>query len=453
MFQNLHLFPRNRTLLVDVLAIFFGISSWISINGLWVELPLLVEELPEGWSLPSYLSIIVQLANIGPIAYGLARGFCSKNVPQHLVIILLLLVGSVASLLLALFWDYTAVIGGSPRSLGLFVLIFFLSLVDCTSSILFMPYMSAFKGIYLYSYFIGEGLSGFVPSVAALMQGVSGNPVCQNITLENGTVVMEAVRGDPRFSTTTFFYFLLCMMLTSLCSFLLLHYLPATQAGKASTVALLSDLPPTASPRPPSSRRMSSSSSCSSSSLHAEEVDFPVMELPQNDPKKYNVKFLLALQCFICFMTNGALPSIQSYSCLPYGNTVYHLSVTLNAMASPLMAFLAMFVPCSSTRYISLLTLAGSGMAGYILATALYSPHMILDQSTGGALVVVTWVMFSALFSYVKVCIGRMCQEKDKLFWCGAVTQLGSAAGAGLMFLLVNQAQLFQGFYVSCSNS
>ena len=48
--------------LVDLLAVLFGISSWISINGLWVELPMLVNELPEGWALPSYLSIIVQVS-------------------------------------------------------------------------------------------------------------------------------------------------------------------------------------------------------------------------------------------------------------------------------------------------------------------------------------------------------------------------------------------------------
>jgi len=35
---------RGRALLVDLLAVLFGISAWISINGLWVELPLLVNE-------------------------------------------------------------------------------------------------------------------------------------------------------------------------------------------------------------------------------------------------------------------------------------------------------------------------------------------------------------------------------------------------------------------------
>lgn len=51
--------------LVDMLSVMFGVGAWISINGLWVELPLLVQALPEGWSLPSFMSIIIQIANIG----------------------------------------------------------------------------------------------------------------------------------------------------------------------------------------------------------------------------------------------------------------------------------------------------------------------------------------------------------------------------------------------------
>ena len=35
---------------------------------------------------------------------------------------------------------------------------------------------------------------------------------------------------------------------------------------------------------------------------------------------------LLVVQCLVCCLSNGALPSIQSYSCLPYGNTVITLS-------------------------------------------------------------------------------------------------------------------------------
>ena len=41
--------------------------------------------------------------------------------------------------------------------------------------------------------------------------------------------------------------------------------------------------------------------------------------------QKAEFLFLLSIQCFVCFVSNGAFPSIQTYSCLPYGNAVYHL--------------------------------------------------------------------------------------------------------------------------------
>lgn len=180
----------RRNVIVDLLAIFFGISSWISINGLWVELPLLVDRLPESWNLASYLSIIVQLANVGPITIGLLRW--KKSVPVAWVIITLLIIGIISSVLLVVFWSETSFIGGVNHSTALFALVFFLSLVDCTSSVLFLPFMGVFKQSYLNSYLVGEGLSGFLPSIAALAQGVGGNPYCENVTIiENGTEVMS----------------------------------------------------------------------------------------------------------------------------------------------------------------------------------------------------------------------------------------------------------------------
>merc|ERR1712066_430585 len=125
-----------------------------------------------------------------------------------MVIVSLLILGCAASFALALTWDWVATLS-SPHSVGLFISVFFLSLVDCTSSVLFLPYMGLFRSLYLNSYLIGEGLSGFVPSIAALAQGVSGNPECVN-----GTQV--DVAGQARFSTSHFFVFMLVMMLLSL---------------------------------------------------------------------------------------------------------------------------------------------------------------------------------------------------------------------------------------------
>ena len=75
-----------------ILVILFAISSWIDINGVWVELPLLVAELPEAWDLPSYLVIIIQVANIGPLIYTVAKkiapnkvGYCMICLPRSWV--------------------------------------------------------------------------------------------------------------------------------------------------------------------------------------------------------------------------------------------------------------------------------------------------------------------------------------------------------------------------------
>lgn len=65
----------HRKPLVDVLAALFGVGAWVAVNGLWVELPLLVTDLPEGWNLPSYLSVIIQVSCPG--LCGCPRGLSS----------------------------------------------------------------------------------------------------------------------------------------------------------------------------------------------------------------------------------------------------------------------------------------------------------------------------------------------------------------------------------------
>ena len=216
---------------------------------------------------------------------------------------MLLVVGCGASLALVLAWDFTSFIQGKQRSTGLFISVFFLSLVDCTSSVMFLPYMGVFKQTYLNSYLIGEGMSGFVPSLIALGQGVSGNPDCVNGT--QADVAMQA-----RFSTSTFFISMLVIMVLSLTAFMLLHYLPLTRTERSS-----------ASP----------TSSTFNNILQdpgAEETEETEEKLSLASEQQSDIRPLLVVQCLVCCLSNGALPSIQSYSCLPYGNTVYHFAVT-----------------------------------------------------------------------------------------------------------------------------
>ena len=81
---------------------------------------------------------------------------------------------------------------------------------------------------------------------------------------------------------------------------------------------------------------------------------------------------------------------------------MYHLAATLNAMANPMMAFLAMFLPCYNRRMVGILAVLGIITTSFIIATALNSPNMLWGD-LGAVFTVLGWVASGALFSYVKV--------------------------------------------------
>ena len=60
------------------------------------------------------------------------------------------------------------------------------------------------------------------------------------------------------------------------------------------------------------------------------------------------VAFIFGVLAWVNALTNAVLPSVQSYSCLPYGNQAYHLAATMAAVANPVACFIAMFLPLRS---------------------------------------------------------------------------------------------------------
>uniref|UniRef100_A0A8C5KXA8 Riboflavin transporter n=1 Tax=Jaculus jaculus TaxID=51337 RepID=A0A8C5KXA8_JACJA len=189
-------------LLTHLLVCVFGMGSWVAINGLWVELPLLVTELPEKWHLPSYLTVVIQLANIGPLLVTLLHRFrpgCLEEVP---VIFVILGVGTAACILLAFLWNVTSWVRGGHHSIAFIVLTFFLALVDCTSSVTFLPFMSQLPTYYLTSFFVGEGLSGLLPALVALAQG-SGVSTCVNVSETSAPTLSPVTSRETHITQVT----------------------------------------------------------------------------------------------------------------------------------------------------------------------------------------------------------------------------------------------------------
>ncbi|KAJ8273008.1 hypothetical protein GJAV_G00096290 [Gymnothorax javanicus] len=336
-----------------ILVALFGMGSWIPVNSLWVEVPVVVNILPEGWNLPAYLSVLIAFGNLGPVLVTLMHHFAPEKLNEQLVI-----------------------------------------------------------------HFI---------------QGV-GKLECRNSTTGNGT--MEPYYLKENFPAQNFFWFLFAMLVFSGLAFLALtfqvHGQPAAESAKGADC---------------SQEELEEGHPLQNGDAAVMNDQVQVVEpIAKTFWTSRNI-YLLVLLGISNALTNGVLPSVQSFSCLPYGNMTFHLSVILGNIANPLACFMAMFVLCRSNLGLGVVSAVGGFFATYLLVLAALSPcPPLLGNTTGIAFVVTSWIIFTGMFSYVKVVIGSLLHEAghSALLWCGVFIQAGSLIGALTMFPLVSVYDIFK---------
>lgn len=391
----------GRNIRVDLLAMLFGIGSWIGINSVYLQLPLFVAHAPEGWSLPSFLVIVIQIGNVGPLAYTLMQRWSPRKPNDSHLIYGIYVVGVVAAICMATLYKLTALVAGEPRSVALLAITFFFAVVGCTSSVLFMPYMGRFKEIYLITYLVGEGLSGFLPSLLTLAQGVGGNTECIP-DAETGALVQYT--PPARFDSDVFFYCIFALMVVSGVAFVLLDRLRLCRREYASVTIRHGndynyDEPVTTKPPPPQTLVEGGADDdmdLGKGGMKVEQQQQPTSMTDCNNAEPAakrlstgNYVLLMAVMALVSLFGSGVYPSVQSYSCLPYGNLAYHLTVTISSIANPLSCFLAVFLPHKSIRHIMALCALMSVLTAYALATAVLSPAPPLVQTVIGDILVV----------------------------------------------------------------
>ncbi|XP_070337990.1 solute carrier family 52, riboflavin transporter, member 2 isoform X2 [Equus asinus] len=296
--------PLGRLVLTHLLVALFGMGSWAAINGIWVELPVVVKDLPEGWSLPSYLAVLVALGNLGLLVVTLWRRLAPGKGERGPIQVV------------------------QALSMGLLLLL---------------------------------------PSPPSIPTGAPGPDLRMG-----APGVEEEEEASP------------------------LQEPPSQAAGT------------TPSPDPEAHQLPSTRSAC-----------------------------LLGLLAVTNALTNGVLPAVQSFSCLPYGRLAYHLAVVLGSTASPLACFLAMGVLCRSLAGLGGLCLLGMLFGAYLMAVAILSPcPPLVGTSAGVVLVVLLWVLCLGVFSYVKVAASSLLHVggRPALLAAGVAIQLGSMLGAVAMF-------------------
>lgn len=339
-----HTAPNYR---LAILCVLFGIGTWMPVNAIYTQMPIFIQSAPEGWSLPSHFSLLTQMTNIATLlCYLFEKQLASC---QPILISFFLILGTVSIFALAFTYDITTFFFGQFHSICFYIFSFGSALVGCVSSVLFLPFMNKLPEVYLVPFFIGEGLSGLIPSSISAVQSV-GSEICKE-----GILTYE----KPVFTSGLFLIIISSIMLMSTVAFAYLHYFfPFASVNVSPT-------------------KYEDQDEGQSNQLSISKGLFAI---------------LLAMQTVINCFANGILPSIQSYSCLPYGSLAYHWSVVLNQIASPLVMYIAFFLPLMSLRVLTICMMIQISCWVYELLTAFMSPSPPLSATVEGAVVVVSFV-------------------------------------------------------------
>lgn len=240
---------------------------------------------------------------------------------------------------------------------------FFISFVDCTSSVTFLPFMNIFPSLFLTTYFIGEGLSGFIPSVFALIQGASDTN-CKNVSHVDSTTnvttwSIQAIPVAPRFSVALFFGLVFMMMVICSVAFLILNH---SKLCKALHLIKTRDDFDVYESVELQNTGESKQLDCCGTEIKSQGLSSQAGLLGMVESLNHKEYIYYLVMIFIVnALSNGILPSLSTYSSLPYGETPYHLAQALGNMANPTACIIALLAPISSAVAIGICFLTSLG--------------------------------------------------------------------------------------------
>lgn len=377
---------KSRNIFVDILAIAFGMCSWLGVTSVYLQLPIILSTAPEAWTLASYLVLTVQLGNIGSFVYIVYQKYSPKKIADDLLIYITLAIGCIAAIGMAFFYQVTI----DGHSIALLLFSFLLSLVGCVSMVLFMPYMGRFRECYIVSYMFGMALNGFLTSIIALIQGVGGAPECIQVKNPiNGTITLEKYTPPPRFGTELYFILVFVIMVIGMIAFHLLNKLRMCKKEYASGTVGTGNV-------------YQYDENADQLQGYKETVPDDVRHL-----SAFNYWFLILSIVCLNVLANGIFPGIATFAGLPYGYNIYHLCLTLAAIGNSVCGLLAVILPHNSIRVFRTLTVTQAILAIHIFYIATQSPSPPLQNTAFGSTLIVSliylifslvgWLVFSSL--------------------------------------------------------
>jgi hypothetical protein len=314
-------------------------------------------------------------------------------------------------------------------------------------------------------------LASFIPSILALIQGISEQE-CRNFTKTFNETSLKPELIKPNFSVGVYFIFMCLLLCVSTGAFTALNYTKVAKNSRKPVqldvkgrVAKMSECSSTPvlndsinkTPFSPLSKS-SSISSFGSSEIHIREINAKIEQ--KNKIEQY---ILLTIIFFVSFICYGVLPGLQSYSTLPYGNSTFHFAVNLSNfilnfdfilisckfslfclgfLLLPISIFLSIWSYYVSIEQIIIEFFIAILFSIYIIVLAATSPCPVFINTKflGSFLTVISWILTQSMFMRVRCLVATRLERfgQRTLLILGFFTMFGQIFGGVLVYLLDN---------------
>jgi hypothetical protein len=146
-----------------------GMPSWALVNGTWASLAALAANVPEGYNISAYLILSLTLGNVLPFYLGQKSYMYSKRQLARIMYVIQV-VGLVAGMLMAVFWDYSVTVGKDELSIPLFVLFFVIGACSASTSVTYFTYVAKYSPLCTTYLSTGMGAGSFIAGFLSILQ-------------------------------------------------------------------------------------------------------------------------------------------------------------------------------------------------------------------------------------------------------------------------------------------
>jgi len=418
----------------------FGLGSWIAVNGVYQQLPIIAQAAPEGYDIFSYATVAISLSNIVPALY-IAVVFrltaAKRAAADRVAIIGAVGVGGIAGcFLLSAYWDHTMTVpafGDQSHSVLLIALIFAVGAIDCLTSLLFYPVLVGFPPPTVSALQLGETLTGLIAAVMAAIQ-----------------------TSCPGFGVSEFFQALAGLMALSMMGYCYLDHVRSAGLVEPQSAAAHSDLENSPvqgieygkedRPRSSDSTEEAGGSECevddATVMLTRDRVGLETATAASGEADSHLEWKLLAAQAILAFIENGLHTTVLPYSLdvYPHTETLISVAVKLGYGLAALTTIFAHFKAptlMNIRAWIALYTV--SYMCGawmLVSATLDIAPH----SSASGVFTTIVVILCKAVVGFTKTSLfigaKQLVDSERMLRFCGVGVQIGSLVGSILFFVL-----------------